>query len=254
MERVQVQKEQVSLGKKQSNFIGKISLIAGGSFAIIFVISFLMNKFWLTPSTVHGNIGVIDGTTFCVAVGTISLLVALFSSLFIRLRGGKASIGAYSFLFAIFVVSFSFMFASYFSIFGQTIMFTSLGYTALALLVTGTIGYFMSDKAANMIAKISMFAITAYIIISLIGSLFFYFVYATVWYYILINVAIGLVIIGSNIFTFYQIRQMNEFSQLNELPDRDYKILVLSIALNLLLSIIQTFIYILRLVAMFARD
>ncbi len=249
----QVRAEHISVSKRQSSFLGKTSLISGLCFALIFAMSFIMYKYWLYDASSS-----VDKTNLCYIIGSVSLLVAIFFSFGLSFRGTRASVGAYIFQLAIFTISYAFTFATFFSLVGDSIMFQALGYTSLAMLITGLIGYNMKDKTANVVLRISMYSFLAYFAVSMIGSIISWFTFYSStgieWYWILVNILVGVAIIGSNVYTFYTVKKMDEFTQLNEMESGEYKKLLLSVSTSLLLSIINTFIMILRLLLIFGRD
>ncbi len=244
----QNQQTNVSLQKRQSNFLAKTSLIAGFCFAIVFGASFLLSKYWLADAVYDGDLNL------CYALGSVSLIVAIVMSIVISFKSNVTA-SSYGWLLGLFTVSYTLTFACYFSLFGSGIMFYSLAYTAIALFITALVAWRISDKAANTILKISMYSFFIYFFVAIIGSLIIAFTFTGIeWYWILVNALIGVAIICSNIYSFYQVKKVNEFAQMDTIDEKAYKILVLSIATNLLISIIQTFILILRMLLIFGRD
>ncbi len=246
----QKQQNTISVQKQQTNFLAKTSLIAGICFAIVFFGSFFLSKYWLASEAS------VEGFNLCYILGTIGLITAVVFSFVLSFKGLNASILGYSGMLAIFTISYTFIFACYFSFFGNELMFYSLAYTSIALILTAVVAYFIKDKAANIILKVSMWSLGLYFIIAMTGSLLFWALTPAVfeWYYYLINILIGVAIICSNIYTFYQLKKMEQFTEIQNLDSQTYTKLVLSQATSLLLSIIQTFILIMRLLAIFGRD
>ncbi len=245
----QAQQANVSVQKQQSNFLAKTSFIAGLCFAIVFGASFLLSKYWLVEQSE------LNGFNLCYVLGTVSLVAAFVMSLVLSFRYQKASSGAYLGLLGIFTLSYTFTFACFFTVSGEETMFYALAYTAIALLLTALVAWKISDKTANVILRISMWSFGLYFAIALIGSLIIVFTVSAIeWYWVLTNVLIGVAIISSNIYSFYQLKKVEEFTQLSTLDSESYKKLVYSQATSLLLSIIQTFILILRLLLIFGRE
>lgn len=233
--------------KKQYNFIAKVSLYAGLLFALIFIASFLLSKYWLIESY--------EATNVFAIVGSVFLIINIFLSFFIGMKGTKNSIGLIIFYIAFFCITFVIIFSCYFSLLGNEIMFYSLAFTSLAMIITSVIGFMIKSKTAYSLMKISTISIVAYFMISLCGSLIIWFlspVTIEIWQ-IIVTALIGVVIICSNIYTFYSLKKMTEFMEIESLDKKDNLKLTLFQTLSLLSSVINTFILMLRVLSMIRK-
>lgn len=233
--------------KKQYNFIAKVSLYAGLLFAFIFIVSFLLSKYWLIESY--------EATNVFAIIGSVFLIINIFLSFFIGMKGTKNSIGLIIFYITFFCLTFIIIFSCYFSLLGNEIMFYSLAFTSLAMITTSVIGFMIKPKTAYSLMKISTISIGAYFMISLCGSLIIWFlspVTIEIWQ-IIVTALIGVVIICSNIYTFYSLKKMSEFMEIESLDKKDNLKLTLFQTLSLLSSVINTFILMLRVLSIIRK-
>lgn len=233
--------------KKQSFFIGKSCLIAGFIFAIIFAISYVLSNFIFLKNNIDLN--------YLILIGSISLIVSLIFSMIISFRGMRASFGLIFITIIIYSCSFILMFSTYFSILGNSIMFYALVFTAISIFIIGAISFLIPAKIATSLLKISFFAIGAYFLISISGSLIIWFVSETtfeIWQIILTSL-IGLVIMFSTIYSFYSLRKTNEYINIISIDKNTYNKLLLLQSFNILSSIMVIFMWILRILGFFRR-
>lgn len=237
------------IAKKQNFFIGKCCLIAGGLFALIFAIAFVISKFVFLKNDINFN--------YIIMIGTISLIAAFIFSIIMSFKGISASFWLIITTITIYSFAFIMMFSSYFSLLGNSIMFFALAFTSIAIIGIGIISFIIPAKTAYSILKISMISFGAYIMISLVGSLVLWFTYSSttiqIWQ-IVVTALIGFVIICSTIFSFYKLKQTSEFINISDIDSTTYNKLLLLQAFNILSSIIMLFMWILRILGIANRS
>lgn len=235
--------------KKQNFFIGKCCLIAGGIFTIIFAVSFLLSNYVFIKNGVDIN--------YLILIGSISLIISVILSLIMSFRGIRASIGLIIFSILFYSLAFIAMFSAYFSILGNTVMFYSLIFTALSIFLLGIISFIIPQKITYSLFKISLIAFGIYFLISIIGSLFIWFIpnnsVFEIWQ-IIVTVIIGFVIISSTIFSFYSLKKTSEFVQIGNIDSQTYTKLLLFQSFNILSSIMVVFMLVLRILGFVNRN
>lgn len=238
-------KPEMTLYKKQNYFTAKCCLVAGFLFALIFAISYLIANYAFIKMS-------IDDQNIMIITGSVALIVAFVFAMILSFKGMRASYFLLIGTMFIYFCAITIMFSAYFSLLGSTMMFYSLAFTALAMIITGVVGFVIGDKMAYSLMKISMISIFAYLIVAIAGSFIINYTWTTnfeVWQ-IIITAIIGVAIICSNIYTFYGLKKTSEFSQLDTLDATTSNKLLMFQSFSLLVSIVNTFMLILRILTL----
>ncbi len=234
--------------KKQNYFIGKVCLLSSLLFGIIFAISFVISKFVFIDYVEYN---------YLILMGSISLLISIVFSLIMSFKGLKASIGLIITTIMIYCLSFIITFSAIFSLIDNVILFYSLAFTAISILVLGLIGFLIKPKYTFSLMKISMIIFGIYFLVSIIGSLIIWFTISDssieIWE-IIITAIIGLIVMATTILSFYNLKNTNQFINIVNIEKSVYTKLLLFQTLNLLSSIVMIFTYILRILGIINRD
>lgn len=237
------------IAKQQRNFIGKCCLIAGTIFALIFAISYVISEFWFLKNNIDFN--------YLILTGSIALIVSVVLSIIMSFKGMRASFSLIITTILIYSLAFTIMFSAYFSLLGNSIMFFALAFTSIAIFIIGVISFIIPAKTVITILRISMISFSIYIAISLIGSLILWFTFSNetiqIWQ-IIITSLIGLIIISSTIYSFYNLKKTNEYINIVDLDKNTYYKLMLFQSFNLLSSIMMVFMLILRILGFINRN
>lgn len=222
---------QLQCNNKQKKVLSKSLLFAGLGFGLTCLIGFFIVYFVNTGTiTMNGLYGLSSASL----IGTIVVsMVYMFKK--------EMSQGFLLGMFALFTLFEGIGFGSLFLIFNRGELLFIFGSTGLILLITGMIGYNLSDKAAFSIAKILMILVPIFFITQLI------FIFVSMFAFssslstanIFLTVGMSAIVLLSNILSFYQIAKTETFVSLNS--DADVPLVVpLQLGFMIYINIINT--------------
>lgn len=233
-----------SFTKGQSSMMSKACLIAGIAFAIICGVAFLFSYIIKNFMTSYEQINTAQ------VIASVALVISIIVSLVASFKQ-NLSWGLIITMYGLFTISFGITFGIFFAIYEVETLLLSFITAAGALLGTGLIGYFIKDKAAFSLSKIVMFLFFGYFIFMIISLVMMYTIYQpTDWWLYALDVVIGLIIFGSNVMTFYSLKRSSQFIASADLPVEQVRKITWMLAFNVLISIVNTLLFVLR---MFAR-
>lgn len=232
-----------SFTKGQNSLMSKACLIAGVAFAIICGIAFLFSYIIQNVMTSYEQLNA------ALVIASVALIVSIVVSLVASFKK-NLSWGLILTMFGLFTISFGITFGMFFAIYDVETLLLAFVTAAGALLGTGLIGYFIKDKAAFTLSKITMFLFLGYFIFMIVSLVMMYTIYQpNEWWYYALDVVIGLVIFGSNVMTFYALKRSSEFAAASDLPPEMLRKITWMLAFNVLISIVNTLLFVLRMFA-----